>query len=38
LIGNDVENGELPNEKEWLGQMVENICYNNAKEYFGFDI
>lgn len=38
LIGNDVENGELPNETQWLGQMVESICYNNAKEYFGFDI
>jgi glucuronate isomerase len=38
LIGNDVENGELPNETEWLGKMVENICYNNAKEYFGFEI
>jgi glucuronate isomerase len=38
LIGNDVENGELPNETRWLGQMVENICYHNAKEYFGFEI
>ncbi|WP_187263335.1 glucuronate isomerase [Pontibacter beigongshangensis] len=37
LIGNDVENGELPeSEMEWLGQMVENICYNNAKNYFNF--
>lgn len=37
LIGNDVENGELPaSEMEWLGQMVENICYNNAKSYFNF--
>ncbi|MDO1449158.1 glucuronate isomerase [Rhodocytophaga aerolata] len=38
LIGRDVENGELPNETAWLGKMVENICYNNAREYFGFDI
>jgi glucuronate isomerase len=38
LIGHDVENGELPNESEWLGKLVENICYNNAKEYFGFEI
>ncbi|GAB3198259.1 glucuronate isomerase [Pontibacter aydingkolensis] len=37
LIGNDVENGELPaSEMKWLGQMVENICYNNAKSYFNF--
>lgn len=38
LIGSDVENGELPNETQWLGQMVEDICYNNANRYFGFTI
>ena len=37
LIGNDVENGELPaSEMQWLGKMVENICYYNAKSYFNF--
>ncbi|MFT7606737.1 MAG: glucuronate isomerase, partial [Saprospiraceae bacterium] len=36
LIGQDVHNGTLPNEVEWLGEMVENICYKNAKRYFGF--
>ncbi|WP_230392108.1 glucuronate isomerase [Pontibacter sp. FD36] len=37
MIGNDVENGELPaSEMAWLGQMVEDICYNNAKSYFNF--
>ncbi|MFT4031204.1 MAG: glucuronate isomerase [Siphonobacter sp.] len=36
LIGNDVENGELPTDIEWLGQMVQNICYYNAKNYFKF--
>ncbi|MHA6249308.1 glucuronate isomerase [Pontibacter sp. CAU 1760] len=37
LIGNDVENGELPeSEMGWVGQLVENICYYNAKSYFGF--
>jgi glucuronate isomerase len=37
LLGNDVENGEIPNDMELLGQMVENICFNNAKAYFTFD-
>ncbi|RTQ50849.1 glucuronate isomerase [Hymenobacter gummosus] len=37
LLGNDVENGELPADMELLGQMVQNICYGNAKEYFGFE-
>ncbi|PIF02140.1 MAG: glucuronate isomerase [Draconibacterium sp.] len=37
LLGNDVENGEIPNDLELLGKMVENICFNNAREYFKFD-
>ena len=37
LIGNDVENGLLPaSEIEFLGKMVEDISYNNAKNYFKF--
>jgi glucuronate isomerase len=36
LIGKDVENGELPNDTEWLGKMVQDISYNNAKQYFNF--
>ncbi len=36
LIGADVENGELPNDPELLGGIVEDICYNNANEYFAF--
>ncbi len=34
VIGNDVENGELPNDIPWLGKMVSAICYTNAKEFF----
>ena len=37
LIGNDIEQGLLPaSEMAFLGQMVENISYNNAKAYFNF--
>ena len=36
LLGNDVENGEVPHDMNLLGNMVENICFNNAKEYFNF--
>ncbi len=36
LIGRDVENGELPNDIKWLGQMVEDICFYNAERYFQF--
>ena len=37
VIGTDVENGKLPaSEIVWIGKMVEDICYNNAKNYFQF--
>lgn len=36
LFGDDVENGELPADMPWLGQIIQNICYTNAKNYFNF--
>ena len=36
LIGNDVTNGELPNNEQHLGRIVSDICYYNAKNYFNF--
>lgn len=36
ILGKDVENGEIPNDMNLLGKMVEDICYHNAKEYFSF--
>jgi glucuronate isomerase len=33
LIGNDIENGLLPNNMELIGGMVKNICYGNAANY-----
>lgn len=37
ILGREVENGELPaSELPFIGKMVEDISYNNAKEYFGF--
>ncbi len=35
-IGKLVENGEYPDDMEYLGKLVEDICYNNAARYFGF--
>ncbi len=37
LLGTDVENGELPADMQLLGELVRNICYHNAREYFGFN-
>jgi glucuronate isomerase len=36
LLGEDVENGELPGDMDWLGKVVKDICYFNAKNYFNF--
>lgn len=37
LLGRDIENGEIPaSELDFVGEMVENICYNNAKNFFKF--
>jgi glucuronate isomerase len=36
LIGRDIENGEIPDDELLVGTMIRNICYGNAKQYFGF--
>jgi len=36
ILGEEIENGELPNDLAWTGKVVQDICYNNAKEYFGW--
>ncbi|MBN1413857.1 MAG: glucuronate isomerase [Bacteroidales bacterium] len=38
LFGSDVENGELPADLEWIGKIIRNICYYNARDYFGFQL
>ncbi len=34
LIGGDIDYGELPNDIEWFGKIVKDICYYNSKQYF----
>ncbi|MFD2530573.1 glucuronate isomerase [Polaribacter marinaquae] len=35
LLGDEIKRGELPKEEmQWIGNMVADISYNNAKEYF----
>ncbi|WP_345212467.1 glucuronate isomerase [Mucilaginibacter gynuensis] len=36
LFGNDIENGELPNDTPWVGKIIQDISYNNAVNYFKF--
>jgi len=35
LVGRDVDAGEIPARMDWLGPMVRNICYENARAYLG---
>jgi len=36
LLGDEIKRGELPADMEWIGKLVADISYNNAKEYFKF--
>lgn len=34
ILGSDIEAGLLPKDMALIGRMVEDICFNNAKNYF----
>lgn len=36
LFGDEIENGELPNDIDWTGKIIGDISYNNARNYFGW--
>ena len=36
LFGEEMENGLLPNDEAWIGGIIKDICYYNAKDYFSF--
>ena len=38
LLGREMENGELPNDFDLVGPMVRNICFGNARDYFGLEL
>ncbi|MDY2872811.1 MAG: glucuronate isomerase, partial [Eubacteriales bacterium] len=38
VIGTWVENGEYPADMETLGELVQGISFNNARDYFGIPI
>ena len=37
LLGDLVENGEYPDDKQTLGELVRNIGFENARRYFRFN-
>jgi len=38
MLGGDVEAGLLPNDMPLLGKMIEDICFNNARNYFSMEL
>jgi len=36
ILGADMARGLLPDDLEMIGAMVRDICYENARRYFGF--
>jgi glucuronate isomerase len=37
VLGDEIQKGELPNDILLIGNMVEAICFKNAKYYFNFN-
>jgi glucuronate isomerase len=38
LLGREMESGELPDDDEMIGALVEKVCYRNAQQYFGLTL
>ena len=36
MFGDEIEKGELPADINWIGKIIQDICFNNAKNYFGW--
>lgn len=36
MFGEEMENGELPGDIQPIGEIIQDICYNNARRYFGW--
>ncbi len=38
ILGSDIEAGLMPVDLELVGKMVQDICFNNARNYFPMDL
>lgn len=38
ILGEDVRRGRLPDERLLLGRLVRNVCFTNARDYFGLPL
>ena len=37
LMAEDIKKGLVPNDIHFIGKMIQDICYNNAVNYFKFN-
>jgi glucuronate isomerase len=38
LLGQEMERGELPNDIELIGSLIRNVCFENARQFFGLEM
>lgn len=38
LFGEEIDKGELPEDIPWIGKVIQDICFNNAKNYFNWGV
>lgn len=38
LLGTEMERGELPKDRELIGALVREVCFDNARDYFGLEL
>ena len=36
IFGDEITNGELPDDINWTGKLIRDICYNNTRNYFNW--
>lgn len=37
MFGSEMERGLLPNDEKWVGKIIQDLCYNNTKNFFQFE-
>jgi hypothetical protein len=35
MLANDMQSGIIPHDEKWIGGLIANVCYTNAKEFIG---
>ncbi len=38
LFGDEIEKGEMPDDLEWTGKIIRDICFYNARDYLELDL